>query len=103
MAIFFPQQVNGDLILTIVIIFKFMSDNLKDLLRFLRRDDPHTRDVFKQVCKWNIVSKDLIPIIEHCQDDRNLVLNAGRFSYLSNIYCERELKDEFLLLLLLFV
>ena len=80
-----------------------MSDNLKDLLRFLRRDDPHTRDVFKQVCKWNIVAKDLIPIIEHCQDDRNLVLNAGRFSYLSNIYRERELKDEFLLLLLLFV
>ena len=47
--------------------------------------------------------KDLIPIIEHCQDDHNLVLNAGRFSYLSNIYRERELKDEFLLLLLLFV
>ncbi|GAV84903.1 TIMELESS domain-containing protein/TIMELESS_C domain-containing protein [Cephalotus follicularis] len=51
-------------------------DNLKDLLRFLRRDDPQTREVFKQVCKWNIVSKDLIPIIEHCQDDRTLVLNA---------------------------
>ena len=45
---FFSQQVNGDLILTIVIIFKFMSDNLKDLLRFLRRDYPHTRDVFKE-------------------------------------------------------
>ncbi|KAJ0042371.1 hypothetical protein Pint_17594 [Pistacia integerrima] len=43
---------------------------------FLKRDDPQTREVFKQVCKWNIVSKDLIPIIEHCQDDRNLVLNA---------------------------
>lgn len=53
------------------------ADNLKDLLRFLRRDDPQNRDVFKQVCKWNIVHKDLIPIIEHCQDDRNLVLNAG--------------------------
>ena len=52
-------------------------DNLKDLLRFLRRDDPQTRDVFKQVCKWNIVAKDLIPIIEYCQDDRNAVLNAG--------------------------
>ena len=47
--------------------------------------------------------KDLIPIIEHCQDDHNLVLNAGRFSYLSNIYCGRELKDDLLLLLLLFV
>ncbi|XP_028798783.1 protein timeless homolog isoform X2 [Neltuma alba] len=55
---------------------EYCLDNLKDLLRFLRRDDPHTRDVFKQVCKWNIVSKDLIPIIEHCQEDRNLLLNA---------------------------
>lgn len=54
-----------------------MADNLKDLLRFLRRDDPQTREVFKQVCKWNIVGKDLIPILEHCQDDHNLVLNAG--------------------------
>nr|KJB52677.1 hypothetical protein B456_008G272300 [Gossypium raimondii] len=51
-------------------------DALKDLLRFLRRDNPETREVFKQVCRWNIVSKDLIPIIEHCQHDRNLVLNA---------------------------
>ncbi|KAK6925919.1 Timeless, N-terminal [Dillenia turbinata] len=55
---------------------EFCSDNLKDLLRFLRRDDPQTREVFKQVCKWNTVGKDLIPIIEHCQNDRNLVLNA---------------------------
>lgn len=56
-----------------------LPDNLKDLLRFLRRDDPQTRDVFKQVCKWNIVSKDLIPIIEHYHEDRNLLLNAGFF------------------------
>ncbi|XP_015878277.3 uncharacterized protein LOC107414639 [Ziziphus jujuba] len=55
---------------------EYCLDNLKDLLRFLRRDDPQNRDVFKQVCKWNIVYKDLIPIMEHCQDDRNLVLNA---------------------------
>ncbi|KAK4431393.1 hypothetical protein Salat_0901400 [Sesamum alatum] len=55
---------------------EYCSDNLKDLLRFLRRDDPEKRDVFKQVCRWNIVGKDLIPIIEYCQDDRNLVLNA---------------------------
>ncbi|KAF5732400.1 protein timeless [Tripterygium wilfordii] len=51
-------------------------DNLKDLLRFLRRDDPQTREVFKQVCRWNIVPKDLVPIMEHCQDDHSLVLNA---------------------------
>ncbi|KAH7853622.1 hypothetical protein Vadar_004796 [Vaccinium darrowii] len=55
---------------------EYCLDNLKDLLRFLRRDDPQSREVFKQVCKWNIVGKDLIPIFEHCQDDHNLVLNA---------------------------
>lgn len=66
-----------------------MPDNLKDLLRFLRRDDQQTRDVFKQVCKWNILSKNLIPIIECCQEDRNLLLNAGfyhlYFSFLLHI------------------
>ncbi|KAJ8536836.1 hypothetical protein K7X08_035237 [Anisodus acutangulus] len=55
---------------------EYCLDNLKDLLRFLRRDDPQTREVFKQVCKWNIAGKDLIPIIVYCQDDRILLLNA---------------------------
>ncbi|QHN99980.1 uncharacterized protein DS421_13g402530 [Arachis hypogaea] len=59
------------------IIGTVFPDNLNDLLRFLRRNDPQTRDVFKQVRKWNKVSKDLIPIIEHYQEDRNLLLNAG--------------------------
>lgn len=63
-----------------------MTDNLKDLLRFLRRDDPQTREVFKQVCKWNTVAKDLIPIIEHCQDDRSLVLNACMYLLLLAVY-----------------
>ncbi|KAL5718707.1 hypothetical protein ACHQM5_011584 [Ranunculus cassubicifolius] len=55
---------------------EFCLDNLKDLQRFLRRDDPQKRDVFKQICKWNIVAKDLVPIIEHCQDDKDLVITA---------------------------
>ncbi|CAJ2629929.1 unnamed protein product [Trifolium pratense] len=55
---------------------EYCLDNLKDLLRFLRRDDPQARDVFKQVCKWNIVSKDLVPIIEHYHEDRSTLLNA---------------------------
>ena len=59
-----------------------VADNLKDLLRFLRRDDPETREVFKQVCKWNTVGKDILPIIQYCQSDTTLVLNAG--NYLSN-------------------
>ncbi|GER46687.1 topoisomerase 1-associated factor, partial [Striga asiatica] len=55
---------------------EYCSDNLKDLLRFLRRDDPEKRDVFKQICKWNTVGENLIPIIEYCQEDRSLVLNS---------------------------
>ncbi|KAL6618755.1 hypothetical protein ACP70R_033894 [Stipagrostis hirtigluma subsp. patula] len=51
-------------------------DNLKDLQRFLRRDDPQRREVFKQVCKWKIASRDLVPIIENYQADRNLVITA---------------------------
>ncbi|KAF5798186.1 hypothetical protein HanRHA438_Chr07g0300331 [Helianthus annuus] len=55
---------------------EYCLDNLKDLLRFLRRDDPETREVFKQVCKWNIVGKDILQIIQYCQNDTSLVLNA---------------------------
>ncbi|XP_068665351.1 uncharacterized protein [Aristolochia californica] len=51
-------------------------DNLKDLLRFLRRDDPQTRDVFKQLCKWDTASRDLIPLMERYQTDHKLVINA---------------------------
>nr|CAD1824075.1 unnamed protein product [Ananas comosus var. bracteatus] len=51
-------------------------DNLKDLQRYLRRDDPQRRNVFKQICKWNVVSHDLIPIIEYYQNDHNLMISA---------------------------
>ncbi|PKA64246.1 hypothetical protein AXF42_Ash009466 [Apostasia shenzhenica] len=51
-------------------------DNLKDLQRFLRRDDPQRRDVFKLLCKWKMVSRDIVPIIETFQSDKNLVINA---------------------------
>lgn len=63
-----------------------LTDNLKDLLRFLRRDDPQNRDVFKQVCKWNIVDQHLVPIIEHCQDDTSLVLNAGKILFIFSLH-----------------
>ncbi|XP_041011926.1 protein timeless homolog isoform X2 [Juglans microcarpa x Juglans regia] len=72
---------------------EYCLDNLKDLLRFLRRDDPQTRDVFKQVCKWNTLSKDLIPIIEHCQDDYNLVLNAVKVLVFLTMPIERTSND----------
>ncbi|KAJ8752854.1 hypothetical protein K2173_008589 [Erythroxylum novogranatense] len=68
-------------------------DNLRDLLRFLRRDDPETREVFKQVCRWNIVSKDLIPIIQYCQDDRQLILNAVKVLVFLTMPIEPSSKD----------
>ncbi|XP_078151328.1 timeless family protein isoform X2 [Carex rostrata] len=55
---------------------EYCLDNLKDLQRYLRRDNPQKRDVFKQICKWNTVSRDLIPLIESYQSDRNLVITA---------------------------
>nr|GEU97454.1 hypothetical protein [Tanacetum cinerariifolium] len=55
---------------------EYCLDNLKDLVRFLRRDDPETRQVFKQVCKWNIVGKHVLPIVQYCQNDSTLLLNA---------------------------
>lgn len=61
--------------------FSSSSDNLKDLQRFLRRDDPQRREVFKQVCKWKIASRDLVPIIENYQADRNLVITAGKLVF----------------------
>lgn len=51
-------------------------ENLKDLQRFLRRDHPQTRDVFKQLGKWNTVSQDLIPIIEQYRNETELVMNT---------------------------
>ncbi|KAL9237361.1 hypothetical protein vseg_011919 [Gypsophila vaccaria] len=72
---------------------EIILDNLKDLLRFLRRDDPETRDVFKQACKWNVVGKYLIPILEFCQDDRNLVLNAVKVLVFLTMPVEHLSKD----------
>ncbi|XP_059067114.1 uncharacterized protein LOC131079685 isoform X2 [Cryptomeria japonica] len=51
-------------------------ENLRDLQRFLRRDHPQTRDVFKQLGKWNTMSQDLIPIIEHYRDEPETIVNA---------------------------
>ncbi|KAL6132115.1 hypothetical protein ACLB2K_070486 [Fragaria x ananassa] len=55
------------------------SVDLKDLINLLRRDVLQTGDVLKEVFKWDTVSKDLVPIIEQYQEERSLVLNAGKF------------------------
>lgn len=59
--------------------FFFFADNLKDLQRFLRRDDPRSREVFQQVCRWNAAALHLVPMIEFCQAEQKLVVNAGEF------------------------
>ncbi|XP_031477272.1 uncharacterized protein LOC116248552 [Nymphaea colorata] len=57
-------------------LHQFCLENMKDLQRFLRRDNPQTRDVFKQVCRFNTVAVDLVPIIEQHNDDRDLLMTA---------------------------
>lgn len=49
---------------------------LKDLTRFLRRDDPDTRDVFFELCKKQIPTAHLVPILTTYPDDTQLVFNA---------------------------
>ncbi|KAH7442845.1 hypothetical protein KP509_02G004400 [Ceratopteris richardii] len=51
-------------------------ENLKNLQRFLRRDHPTSRPVFKQLGKWNTVGRDLVPIISQYRDDPELIINA---------------------------
>lgn len=67
------------LLLTFDSLHIFCSENLRDLQRFLRRDHPQTRDVFKQLGKWNTMSQDLIPIIEHYRDEPETIINAGMY------------------------
>lgn len=55
-----------------------MAENLMDLQRYLRRDNPETRDIFFELGKWNIVRHDLVPLIRGYRADDELVLNAGK-------------------------
>ena len=49
---------------------------LKDLQRFLRRDDPYERQVFFRLGQWDLVSTDLVPLIVQYQEDGDVVYNA---------------------------
>eukprot|EP00850_Spirogloea_muscicola_P016653 SM000136S00199 [mRNA] locus=s136:393383:398241:- [translate_table: standard] len=51
-------------------------ESLKYLQRLLRRDDPGTRDIFRQLGRWGVVRRDIVPILVHYRDDDDLVLNA---------------------------
>lgn len=51
---------------------------MKDLQRFMRRDNPRTRDVFMTLGHWNIVRSDLMPLIATHHQEKALLLNAGK-------------------------
>lgn len=65
--------------------FQFLfKETLQDLIRFLRRDSTSERYVMLQLSAWNIMNKDLIPLILTYSQDQNLVYHAGEFK---NIMC----------------
>uniref|UniRef100_A0A7S3UDF9 DEK-C domain-containing protein n=1 Tax=Picocystis salinarum TaxID=88271 RepID=A0A7S3UDF9_9CHLO len=49
---------------------------LKDLQRFLRRDDPHTRDAFHMLCTWNVPKNHVLPILKGYHDQFEYAYNA---------------------------
>ncbi|KAG6548875.1 hypothetical protein Mapa_009637 [Marchantia paleacea] len=42
----------------------------------MRRDHPESRDIFMQLGKWNIVRRDIVPLIVRYSEDHELVLNC---------------------------
>eukprot|EP00894_Picocystis_sp_ML_P005544 jgi/Pico_ML_1/56061/g1656.t2 len=49
---------------------------LKDLQRFLRRDDPYTRDAFHMLCTWNVPKNHILPILKGYHDQFEYAYNA---------------------------
>ena len=52
---------------------------LKDLQRFLRNDDPKTREALQILGQYNIAKTDLVPLIVTYPRDSDLVYNACGF------------------------
>jgi Timeless protein len=59
----------------------WIEDCLKDLQRFLRQDDPVTREAFFEIGRKNIIKTDLIPLIMGYVDDLDVVYNARKPPY----------------------
>jgi len=57
---------------------------LKDLQRFLRKDDPDTREVFFKLGAFDTARKDLVPLLIHYPQDHDIVYNAREW-YCSHI------------------
>ena len=56
--------------------FVLGADCLKDLQRFLREDDPRTRDAFFTVGQYKTARSDLVPLITTYAADTDIVYNA---------------------------
>ncbi|GIL56078.1 hypothetical protein Vafri_11513, partial [Volvox africanus] len=57
---------------------------LKDLQRFLRRDDPDIRPVFKRLGEWRIAARDVVPLLVTYPHDKEITLQAVKvLTYLS--------------------
>lgn len=54
----------------------FHAACLKDLARFLRRDEPDTREVFLKLGELQIVENDVVPLLTSFPTDRELVYHA---------------------------
>lgn len=52
---------------------------LKDLQRFLRRDDPSTRPAFTHLARFNLAKSDLVPLLTRYAEDEDLVTHAREF------------------------
>jgi|AntAceMinimDraft_12_1070368.scaffolds.fasta_scaffold49426_4 hypothetical protein len=59
------------------------AETLQDLLRFLRRDTTRERPVMMQLHAWNLVEKDLLPLIRtyHSETDPSILEPSEPVSY----------------------
>ena len=53
------------------------TECLKDLQRFLRRDDTEKRPAFFALSKTNIAKSDLVPLLSAYPDSNDVVYNSG--------------------------
>lgn len=71
-----------------------LADCLKDLQRFLRHDDPVTREAFMHLGRQNIVKSDLIPLIMQYVEEMDIVYNActtlDHVAHTSSVVSRRE-------------
>lgn len=80
-----PRQINRqhDLasnILNLFLCFFFFSETVKDLIRFLKRED-ETCDIRQQLGQAQILQNDLIPLVKHYKKDRALQECVIRYGY----------------------